>query len=128
MKSWHCNGEYWYCRDFSILKRIRIWLIWVGGWEKANHKGWQFFRRNAKGKMRLRSLGPLSFFGKRFTYYNWGFWEFKLKRAKRWLVWSETGIYLSPDGTPGEHADFYFRKPKGPLAWSSLPKHIAGEE
>lgn len=36
MRTIHHNGEHWYEDRRSLPKRLRTWLIWFGGWEKAN--------------------------------------------------------------------------------------------
>lgn len=100
MKTYHWNGEYWYERRWSLFHHIRHWLIWIGGWEKANGEGWHLTQ--VFNKRKLRSPTPVALFGGRFTHYGWG-WNIRFR--KTYFVWSRSGrplhIYLSPDGTPG---------------------------
>ena len=101
MKTYHWNGENWYKRDWSILHRIRCWLIWVGGWEKANGAGWAPFIKFINGKRKLRDITPISFFGHRITFFGWGG---QIRYRGQYLVWTrEDGyweIFISPNGTP----------------------------
>lgn len=103
MKTYFFNGEGWYCNDRSLFQRIRTWLIWVGGWELANGKGWRLFLDMPGGKKHLMSPCPVSIFGHWCTFYGWGL-NIKLNRG--WFVWvfrgyDEGRIYLSDDATPG---------------------------
>jgi hypothetical protein len=112
MKTYHWNGEYWYKRDWSLLKRIRTWLIWIGGWEIANGAGWKLFRKTGN-HWRLCDPTPISLFGHRFTYYGWG-WH--LRTHLGYLTYSRAGrpkpiMYLSPDGTPGRATIWYLNPP-----------------
>lgn len=96
MRTYHRNEEGWYERNWSLLHHIRNWVIWIGGWEKANGTGFELFRRNHKNRIRLKDPTPISLFGHRFTHYgNW--WHIKLRRG--YLAWSRQRIYISPDGT-----------------------------
>jgi hypothetical protein len=70
-RTYHYNGNNWYERRWSLWQHIRTWFIWIGGWEKANGKGWKLFSRRARG-WRLRSPAPISLFGYRVTWYSWG--------------------------------------------------------
>ncbi len=112
MKTWHWNGEFWYLRDWSLAKRLRVWLIWFGGWERANSTGWSF-RWDFNGK--LKSPTPLSLFGHRFTHYGWG-WNLRL--GGRWLVWcharhgQRAQAYLSDNGTPNRATAWLLNPPQ----------------
>lgn len=115
VKTKHWNGEHWYERDWSVIKHVRRWFVWIGGIEKPNGGGWRLPRvHNAHGK-RWRfhprnvfdALTPMSFFGHRITCYGWG-WSFNPRNGRRILTISRSGvprdgqtkIYLSRDGTP----------------------------
>jgi hypothetical protein len=80
MKTYHWNGEYWYQRTDSLLRRILEWFIWNGG--------------------TLRDHYPLSFFGHRITFYGWG-WQVRIRHGC--IVYSsrpDRVLYFSPNGTP----------------------------
>lgn len=115
MKTMHWNGERWYQRDWSVVKHLRSWVVWVGGMEQPNGEGWRLPRvHNVHGK-RWRchprnvfdALTPFSFFGRRITCYGWG-WSFNPRNGRRILTISRSGlrkgyptkVYLSHDGTP----------------------------
>ena len=114
MKTYHWNHEEnrWYMRDWNLFHHLRHWFVWVGGWEKANGAGWNFFYRGANGKRRLLSPTPISLFGHRITFYGWG-WQIRV--GKRWLVASKAGhplqVYLSPDGTPSGATSWWYGTP-----------------
>jgi hypothetical protein len=103
MITYHWNGEYWYKRNWSILKRIRHWIIWIGGWEKVNSTGWEFFTNY--GKKKLKDPTPITLFGHFITIQPFGFY---LSFKRGYFVVSRSGIkkgqptqiYLSPNGTP----------------------------
>lgn len=97
MKTLEHNGEYWYIDDRSLWKRCRQWLIWIGGWEKANGKGWKFLIDYGHRKG-LMSPSPISLLGHHITFFGWG-WQIKI-RSGYYLVWSKSGLYISNDGTP----------------------------
>ena len=96
MKTYHFNGENWYCRNWSLLHHIRYWFIWIGGWEKPNGTGWKFTYAPRK----LSSPCPITLLGHRIVIYglNW----FEIRFGKNWLVFhfGNRHIYLSPDATP----------------------------
>jgi hypothetical protein len=110
MKTYHWNGEYWYECNWSLLHRIRNWIIWIGGWELANGRGWRLFTRSGK-KWILCDPTPISLFGHRFTHFGWG-WE--LRTHSGYLTYSRIGgrkLYSSPDGTPSQATIWYFGVP-----------------
>jgi hypothetical protein len=100
MKTLKYNGEYWYTDERSLWKRVRQWVIWVGGWEKANGKGWQFTidYGNRKG---LMNPTPISLFGHAITFYGWG-WQIHLWKMG-YFVCTKSGMYISSDGTPPDN-------------------------
>lgn len=117
MRTIHWNGENWYERDWSIAHRIRHWVIWIGGWEKANGEGWHILRKNPHPLLypgwrgHIQSPTPWSLFGHRFTHYGWG-WNLRIGRDYLTYVKRQRycdgrtltthRLYLSPDGTPGQ--------------------------
>jgi hypothetical protein len=98
MKTYHWNGEFWYVRNWSILHWLRNWIIWIGGWEKPNGTGWDFFY-DVCGKRKLSSPTPIALFGHRLVIFGWG-WNMRI--GHRWLVWTKDEVYVSPDGTPSQ--------------------------
>lgn len=101
MKTWRFNGENWYCDSRSLWKRCRQWLIWLGGWEKANGAGWDFA---------LSGPAPVSIFGHKATYFGWGL---QVELRQGYLVWSWRHghkIYISRNGTP-DCAHHWLTKP-----------------
>jgi hypothetical protein len=104
MKLYRHNGEHWYVDNRSLLKRFRCWLIWIGGWEKANHSGWQF-RRQQIGYVppRYRWLGvtPVSLFGHRITVQRFGV---SIRFRRGYLCFNHDARhhygYFSPNATP----------------------------
>src|SRR6266699_203698 len=99
------NGEQWYIDERSLWKRCRQWVIWIGGWEKANGTGWRLHCEYDTSI--LMSPAPVSVLGHRLTWFGWG-WQLKLKR-RYYLVWSKSGLFVSHDGTPpSEQADGFF--------------------
>jgi len=105
MRTIHWNGERWYVSEQSLVARARRWLVWFGGWEKANGAGWDI-----KG-----SPAPVSLFGHRFTHYGWG-WQ--AATSGGWLVYTKrcpaTGkpaLFISRDGTPGRAHTWLFGAP-----------------
>jgi len=98
MRTLKYNGEKYYYDERSLWKRCRQWLIWIGGWERANGKGWKFLIDYGY-KKGLMSPAPISVFGNFFTWFSWG-WQIKLAHLHRYLVWSKSGLYISSDGTP----------------------------
>jgi len=106
MRTYQFNGEGWYCNDRTLINRIRSWFIWVGGWEKANGKGWELLGRYTWKKglksFYFKSPAPVSIFGHWLTYYGWGL-NFKVKGGWFVVVWDNghgEKIYISKDGTP----------------------------
>jgi len=111
------NGEQWYEAP-PLYKRIRKWFFWIGGWEKANCKGWRFsinserprqLTSSEKEKVKCMSHEerlqfaktipkenhriwldpfPMSFLGHRITFYSWGM-NLKVKEGYLYLIWSK---------------------------------------
>lgn len=108
MRSWHWNGERWYERNFSIFKRIRIWFLCVGGWERANHTRWEILWRDGQGKLKIKDPTPVGLFGHLIVFYGWG-WNVRTRRG--WFVKGTEYTYLSPDGTPSGAEAYYFDAP-----------------
>lgn len=103
MRTMKWNGECWYIDDRSLWKRVRQWLIWIGGWEKANGQGWAF-TIDYGNKTALVAPTPISLFGHAITFFSWG-WQVRFwKRC--YLVCSDSGIYVSSDGTPPDCGDY----------------------
>lgn len=105
MITYHHNGECWYKRNWSIFHWIRNWFIWVGGWEKANGKGWQFRIEYSSGNKGWMSPTPIAMFGHRIVIFNFFHpWvDIRLKRFRGILVFNmrkKLKCYISKDGTP----------------------------
>jgi hypothetical protein len=103
MRTLKYNGERWYVDERSLWKRVRQWVIWIGGWEKANGKGWQFLI-DYGNKKSLMSPTPISLFGHRITCYGWG-WQIRIRRGC-YLVSSKSGVYVSSDGAPPDVGNY----------------------
>jgi hypothetical protein len=104
MRTLKHNGECWYVDERSLWKRVRQWVMWIGGWEKPNGKGWKFTIDLGK-KKRLMNPSPISFFGHFIIFYSWG-GHIRFKRGC-YFVWSKTsGMYVSSDGTPPDVGDY----------------------
>jgi hypothetical protein len=109
MKSWHWNGEFWYSRDWSLLKRLRVWLIWLGGWEQANSSGWKLFGKNV-GEPHYHWIDPrpISLFGHRITFF------------RKWIDVKLPGCYMRikkkyislDHGTPNTTFAYFGEAPK----------------
>ena len=121
MGHWRDNGEKQYYDTTSLLKRMRTWLVWVGGWEhpwvrpasprdQGEHgsnaviSGTYFSTRYPDGTR--AGPTPISLFGHRITFYGWG-WQVNFWRHPyQYFVWSgyrkgqPARIYISHDGTP----------------------------
>lgn len=132
MRTWHFNGEQWYCDERSRWERLRQWLIWVGGWELVNGKGWRFTIPCAKpGKPNHRLFmrpTPVSIFGHRFTWFDWG-WDLKL--PGRWyMVWSrEHGWFVSKNGVPpreGNEGTFIWQNARHLNSMRRTQRHAEG--
>lgn len=118
MKTWRDNGERWYCDDRSLWKRLRQWAVWVGGWEKANGKGWDLFLRVPGCRPRLASPTPVRIFGGLATYYGWGF-QIRLKQGYFVVSWrGEKGAYISDNGTPSRAHHWLWHPPREVLVAS----------
>lgn len=102
MKTLHHNGEYWYENSQSLVKRARRWLIWIGGWEKANGAGWDL---STPSRRHFMPPFPVSVLGHRTTFFgNWmqirlphTYLTIRFKRGYSGGPYA----YLSNDGTPG---------------------------
>jgi len=101
MNDWKHNGERWWRDERPILKRARQWLVWFGGWEKANGAGWSFRRGGPT---------PISLLGHRFTLHRWG-WALRT-RTGHW-VRTPDALYLSIDGTPRGAVRYLVGTPEG---------------
>lgn len=97
MRTLKYNGERWYVDERSLWKRCRQWLVWIGGWEKANGAGWQF-TLDLGNRKKLMNPTPISLFGHAVTFFGWGGRIRLLHKGS--LTWSESGIYVSQRGTP----------------------------
>ena len=133
------NGEYWY-KAPTLLKRIRKWFIWIGGWEKANCKGWHFRHKEMVPKydyqyeeIKGMNVGemkeylkdkphkykatfwydptPISFFGHRITIQTFGIY-FSLPHTYIVINWRDKKMYSSRNGTPGSAHAWFFGTPK----------------
>jgi len=108
------------------LKRIRRWIIWIGGWEKANSSGWKFTiehthcnRKTGRITTIHRYLDPtpISLFGNFLTIQPFG-----IHISTRWgyLCWSWRKLmqerpnlghcYLSPNATPSAATKWFWGK------------------
>jgi hypothetical protein len=108
MVTYHNNGERWYRREWSAVQWLRNWVIWCGGWEKANGLGWEIF--NSRGK--LKDIAPLSLFGHRFIHYGWG-WQIRL--GDRGILTRNTRegtLYLSSNGAPSQASAWFMGAPE----------------
>ncbi len=86
------------------MKGLRKWLVWFGGWEKADGTGWKF-RINYGHRIGWRNPYPLSVLGHMATFFSWG-WQIRLS-DNYWLVWAKrTGLYVSSDGTPPDSGNY----------------------
>lgn len=107
MRTIRHNGEYWYEDRRSLWLRVRNWFIWIGGWEKTNHRTGE---HQWKPVTRWTDPFPLSLFGHRITFQSFGL---RIRLGWRYFCWSyrkkpgymygPIGIgyaYLSRDGTP----------------------------
>lgn len=106
MRSYRKNSEGWYQDTRSLWKRFRQYIIWVGGWEEANGKGWRIKKYN------LLDPFPVSLLGHWITFYGWGL-NFRVKKG--WFVVSwrhEKKIYISCDGTPSSAHYWIMGTPK----------------
>lgn len=111
MKTYHWNGEYWYRRNWSLFHHICSWIIWVGGWEKANGNGWKIVYRDRREKLRVASPTPIALLGHRLVLY--GRWlDVRIGKRILVLMWGgEKKIYLSPDGTPDRANSWWLGAP-----------------
>jgi hypothetical protein len=99
MRVYKHNGEHWYADDRSLWKRLRQWVIWLGGWELANGGGWRL--RTSGGK--VADPFPVSVLGHRLTVY--GHW-LSAVTPRGYVVVNvrERHAYVSTNGTPrGAH-------------------------
>lgn len=108
-------GEGWRATTHSIPKRVRLWLAWFGGWEKANSSGWRF-------RIGDTFVGPtpISILGRRATLQVWPrAWQVAICLGHEYLVIhvgrrghrDETMVYLSPDCTPQSAHTFFYGAP-----------------
>lgn len=113
MRTYQNQGEGWYVDNSSLFRRVRRWIVWIGGWERAS-SGWRLvivFR----GRRRLVSPAPVSLAGHRFTWFGWG-WQVRCGRD--WLVWCYPAreqprrVYLSPNGTPSRAWKWFAGAPR----------------
>lgn len=109
MKLLRWNGERWYVDEQSVIRRLRRWVLWPGGWE--TFRTWPLRKR-----LLPRHWTPWSLFGHRFTCYGWGA---QVKTRNGWWVWvrrPERRCYWSPTGTP-DNATIWLRgRPPAPTA------------
>ena len=109
MGRWMDNGERVYYDITPLLKRVRTWFVWIGGWERPHWDGDRFshqwrLRQSWDGK--LASPTPVSLLNHSLTLFGWGwqltFWRWPYLR----LTWSHyrkgwpVHVYISRDGTP----------------------------
>lgn len=117
MKTYRNNGEYWYADRRSPFQRARMWLIWFGGWEKANGTGWALRRRRFPGaRTTVADPTPVSILGHRLTFF--GTW-LQVRLPHTYLVLRYRGgysggpyAYLSNDGTPSRAHHWLFGAPR----------------
>lgn len=107
MGQWKDNGEKVYYDTTGPLKRLRQWIIRLGGWEHPwlgtrGQYGTYFCARYMDG-MRAGPT-PIALFGHRIVFFGWGgqinFW-----RHPYWYItWAKDArpwrVYVSRDGTP----------------------------
>lgn len=113
MKTYKHNGEHWYVDSRSLFKRLRNWVVWFGGWEKANGAGWKLRR-----DWPLRGFygpTPVAILGHRVTFF--GQWmDIRLRRTYLVIRFrkSYSGgpyAYLSDDGTSSRAHHWLFGAP-----------------
>ena len=127
MQTYHNQGEGWYIDRSSLWSRVRRWIVWIGGWERALG-GWSL-TIESYGRKHLVSPAPVSLFGHRFTWYGWG-WQ--VRAGRDWLVWvyphhdRDRCVYLSPTGTPNDAWKWYAGAPSE-VAEEALARLAAAE-
>jgi hypothetical protein len=115
MKTYKHNGEAWFADERSLFKRVRHWIIWVGGLEKVNQAGWTLesarlswraFHDLPIHRRFLDCLTPISLFGHRATLQWFGL-DIRVWGAYLCIHWRETKygparlrIYRSRNATP----------------------------
>ena len=95
-----------------MMKRWRVWLIWIGGWEKANSTGWHF--RYDSGKW--RKPYPVSLF-RRITIYSGEWVDIRLQGQYMTINFRRRYAYLSRDGTPSRAHKWLWGTEADTLKW-----------
>lgn len=137
-KMYKYNGEYWY-KAPPLLKRIRKWFIWIGGWERPNSTGWRFRIKTVAPKTKEqieycqgKTFGeikeylkdkphktpticwntptPICLFGHRITIQGFGVY---ISTKQGYIVWDwkHKYCYKSVNGTPSKAHVWYFGAP-----------------
>lgn len=106
LRAYRWNGEFWY-QDEGLLRRVRKWFAWSGGWEAHSPKrAWSGVGgRQWTLRERLGMLTPISLLGHRITFYGWG-WQLRFRAGS--LTKAKKLLYFSPDGTSSS-ATIWFR-------------------
>ena len=133
MRTVRFNGEYWYEDRRSLWLRLRNWLIWIGGWERTDHK---------TGKHEWRPVSrwsdpfPLSLFGHRITFQPFGVsvklphTRFNWSYRKSGANYGPLGVgyaYFSRDGTP-RSADHWLWGVEKNYEWSEIRRSMKAQE
>jgi len=126
MKTLRWNGERWYVDTRSLWKRVRQWVIWVGGWERANGAGWQFTAGRSGGRTVWMTPTPVSLFGHRITLF--GHWfDLDVPSGRLVVNLRQRHAYISRDGTPNRAHHWLWGTPQGnhEIDPSALAKYSA---
>lgn len=114
MKTYKHNGEHWYVDARSAFKRVRMWLVWFGGWEKANGAGWKL--RRDKPLRGFYGPTPVAILGHRVTFF--GDW-LQVRLSRTYLtVRLKQGYsggpyaFFSDDGTPSRAHHWLWGAPR----------------
>ena len=114
MKTLRWNGERWYVDSRSLWKRVRQWVIWIGGWERANGAGWQFSIKHPYRRVGRIWMGPtpVSLLGHRVTFFSHWF-DFRIRSGVVVVNFRERHAYVSRDGTPNRAHHWLWGVPVG---------------
>lgn len=133
MKTIRHNGEYWYEDRRSLWLRLRNWVIWIGGWERTDHKTGKHEWRPVT---RWSDPFPLSLLGRCVTFFPFGV-DVRLRRTHfHWHYRKSPGsygplgmgyAYCSRDGTP-RSADHWLWGWERSGEWSEIRRSVQAQE